>query len=82
MKLKKTVSVTDVIGYLEFISTQEFLCGRAGHADGWAARDDDGGAGEHLSGDETHAVTHGSQIRCVTETRTRTQTLTDGKCRL
>ncbi len=57
-------------GYLEFVCAQELLRGgRALHADRRAAGDDDRGAGEHLCGDQAHAVAHGSQILRVTQSR-------------
>lgn len=72
-----------MVGYLQLVGAQKLLCGGGAlDVDRRAAGDDNGGAGQHLCGNQAHAVTHGSQVRGVAQARVRAQTLAHWKRRL
>lgn len=67
--------------HLQLVSAEQFLVGggASGHGDGWAARDDDGSAGQDVCGHQAHAVGHRSQVRGVAQTCAGAQGLADWK---
>lgn len=67
--------------HLQFVGSQQLLAsGRSsGNRDRWAAGDDDGRAGQNVSGHQAHAVGHGCQVWRVAQASAGTQALADGE---
>lgn len=57
-----------MIGYLQLVGPQKLLRGGGAlHVVGRAAGNHARGAGEHLCGNQAHAVAHGRQVRGVAQ---------------
>lgn len=67
--------------HLQLVGTQKFLVGGGAgrHRHGRAAGDNDLSAGQHVCGDQAHAVGHRGQVRRVAQTCAGSQALADWK---